>query len=118
MTTGNYLAWQSDCQKFCCLQRWSKLLERIARVSEAVNSGEDIELIQPDDQHDQEPIDQPDDENEKSSSVQDINILSCRLDRTEQSLDSLGSHQLPDLSDMTRWTDINLIQLARAAISN
>jgi len=70
---------------------WSKLLERIARVSEAVNSGEDIELVQPDDQHDQEPIDQPDDENEKSSSVQDINILSCRLDRTEQSLDSLVS---------------------------
>ena len=74
----------------------------MARVSEAVNSGEDL-VLDEDDEDDQE--DQPDKQNEdreeeveeeekKSSSGRDINILSSRLDKTEQSLDSLGSHQL------------------------
>ena len=83
------------------LKRWSKLLERIARVSEAVNSGEDIELEPSDKDQDQDPghQDQHDleevaeDERQNTNSVKDINILSSRLDKTEQSLDSLGTDQ-------------------------
>ena len=79
----------------------------MARVSEAVNSGEDLVLDQDEEDHG----DQPDKQNEggeeeeeekkkkNSSSGEDINILSSRLDKTEQSLDSLGSHQLL-LSDL------------------
>ena len=83
-------------------KRWSKLLERIARVSEAVNSGEDIELEPSDKDQDQDPghQDQHDleqevaeDERQNTNSVKDINILSSRLDKTEQSLDSLGTDQ-------------------------
>ena len=69
----------------------------MARVSEAVNSGED--LVLDDDQEDQldkqnEDREEGEEGEEKSSSGRDINILSSRLDKTEQSLDSLGSHQL------------------------
>lgn len=83
------------------LKRWSKLLERIARVSEAVNSGEDIEIEPSDKDQDQDPghqdqhleQDVAEDEMQKMTSVKDINILSSRLDKTEQSLDSLGTDQ-------------------------
>ena len=68
----------------------------MARVSEAVNSGED--LVLDDDQEDQLDKQNEDkeeqEEQEKCRSGRDINILSSRLDKTEQSLDSLGSHQL------------------------
>ena len=70
----------------------------MARVSEAVNSGED--LVLDDDQEDQldklnkDREEEGEDGEEKPSSGRDINILSSRLDKTEQSLDSLGSHQL------------------------
>ena len=77
-------------------KRWSKLLERIARVSEAVNSGEDIELEPSDKDHqDQHDLEQEvaEDERQNTNSVKDINILSSRLDKTEQSLDSLGTDQ-------------------------
>ena len=70
----------------------------MARVSEAVNSGED--LVLDDDQEDQldklnkDREEEGEEGEEKRSSGRDINILSSRLDKTEQSLDSLGSHQL------------------------
>ena len=76
----------------------------MARVSEAVNSGEDLVLEEDqDDQEDQldkqneekeKEEEEEEEEEKKSSSGQDMNILSSRLDKTEQSLDSLGSHQL------------------------
>ena len=73
----------------------------MARVSEAVNSGEDLVLDDDEDQQDQldkqkedrEEQEEEEEVEEKSSSGRDINILSSRLDKTEQSLDSLGSHQ-------------------------
>ena len=70
----------------------------MARVSEAVNSGEDL-VLDDEDQEEQlnkqeEDKEVEEEEEEKSSSGRDINILSSRLDKTEQSLDSLGSHQL------------------------
>ena len=82
----------------------------MARVSEAVNSGEDLVLDQDEEDHGDQPDKQNEDGKEgeeieeeekkkKSSSGEDINILSSRLDKTEQSLDSLGSHQLL-LSDL------------------
>ena len=84
----------------------------MARVSEAVNSGEDLVLEEDqDDQEDQldkqEEKDQEEEEEEekKSSSGQDMNILSSRLDKTEQSLDSLGSHQLLH-SDLLIYVEI------------
>ena len=80
----------------------------MARVSEAVNSGEDLVLDDEDQEEQlnkQEEDKEVEEEEEKSSSGRDINILSSRLDKTEQSLDSLGSHQLlhsdlrPQISD-------------------
>ena len=82
----------------------------MARVSEAVNSGEDL-VLDDEDQEEQlnkqeEDKEVEEEEEEKSSSGRDINILSSRLDKTEQSLDSLGSHQLlhsdlrPQTSDL------------------
>ena len=89
----------------------------MARVSEAVNSGEDLVLEEDqDDQEEQldkqeekekeEQEEQEEQEEEKkSSSGQDMNILSSRLDKTEQSLDSLGSHQLLH-SDLLIYVEI------------
>ena len=85
----------------------------MARVSEAVNSGEDLVLEEDqDDQEDQldkqeekEQEQEEQEEEKKSSSGQDMNILSSRLDKTEQSLDSLGSHQLLH-SDLLIYVEI------------
>ena len=85
----------------------------MARVSEAVNSGEDLVLEEDqDDQEDQldkqneeKEKEEEEEEEKKSSSGQDMNILSSRLDKTEQSLDSLGSHQLLH-SDLLIYVDI------------
>ena len=81
-----------------CFKRWSKLLERIARVNEAVNSGKDIELDPQDPDQDPDHEEQPGQEQgltekQETDSVQDIKVLSSRLDKTEQSLDSLGRDQ-------------------------
>ena len=72
----------------------------MARVSEAVNSGEDLVLEDGDqednrDKQNNEDNDEEEEEKEEEmdNSGRDINILSSRLDKTEQSLDSLGSHQ-------------------------
>ena len=69
----------------------------MARVSEAVNSGEDL-VLEDDAQEDKENKDREEEEEEekvleeegKPSSGRDVKILSNRLDKTEQSLDSLG----------------------------
>ena len=67
----------------------------MARVSEAVNSGEDL-VLEDDAQEDKENEDREEEEEKeleeegKPSSGRDVKILSNRLDKTEQSLDSLG----------------------------
>ena len=68
----------------------------MARVSEAVNSGEDL-VLEDDAQEDKENEDRKEEEEKeevkeegKPSSGRDVKILSNRLDKTEQSLDSLG----------------------------
>ena len=80
----------------------------MARVSEAVNSGEDL-VLDDDDQEDQLDKQKEDmeEEEEKSSSGRDIKILSSRLDKTEQSLDSLGSHQLLHTELRAQSSDIS-----------
>ena len=72
---------------------WSKITERINKVSECVNSGKDLEV---DDEENEDNIDEVEDakkldKNEDESQHKEYASLKHRMDRTENSLDSLGN---------------------------
>ena len=71
---------------------WSKITERINKVSECVNSGKDLEV----DEDDEDNVDEVEDakkldKNEDESQQKEFASLKHRMDRTENSLDSLGN---------------------------
>ena len=71
---------------------WSKITERINKVSECVNSGKDLEV----EEEDEDKIDEVEDvkklaKNEDESHQKEFALLKHRMDRTENSLDSLGN---------------------------